>query len=1459
MAPTAPTVQHTPTAPNGPIRVRTAQRRALLTSVLLTTVLLLGFCWVAATRVRAAPAISTSLSTSLSSNPPLNATTSTIDYATGYATKPVSSTGTGIFTDSLASIGSTTTHRVVVGDLDFDGDVDAIVVEDSENRVWVSKRNDIMTTSMVFKDSGKSFGGSQSDIALGDLDDDTDLDVFAVRDGANSVWRNDSVYGDITFVDTAQTLGVTRSLCVALGDLDNDLDLDAFVGNDDPNMVYFNDGSGTFTVTDQSLGVSRTVDVALGDLDNDFDLDAVTVNAGDPDLIWLNDGGLFSNPGTPLLNQHSVGVALGDFDGDGHLDAVFANDGAINTIYFNNGAGGLINSTPIGEKTPTKAVATADIDTDGDLDILFANDGQPDEVWLNDGAGTFTSDASYWGYRPGTASSLDLAVGDMDSDGDLDLFTAHGNNEPDAVWLNMNPLTVIATNPPRNDTVVVPLTGTATISATFNYEIEPSSISQKTLTVFGKQSGQYTYTAAVTGNTILLTLPRAFPIGEEVVVSIHDGLEATNTISQGNHVWQFRAAVERGTGFFADSGQELGFLFTVALAVGDLDHDGDSDVFFANYDTGGSPNTIWLNDGQGTYADSGQSLGKDRSTAVALGDFNGDTFLDVFVTNYNEANAVWLNNGDGTFHSPTTYSDTMPSQGVDVGDLDGDGDVDAFIVNSSKQPNVVWLNDGTGIFTDSMQRLGSFGLSGETSLGTALGDLDGDGDLDAFVVNGDSEPNTVWFNDGHGNFTDSWQRLGGETSYYVALGDVDRDGDLDAFVANHEDHPNTVWLNDGDGRFIDSGQTIGAFGTRSVALGDLDHDHDLDAFDANYSSVSQPDTVWINLNDGTGTFDDSGQRLGLLPSHSVGLADADGDGDLDSFVASYAFTETNKLWLNQNPPLAYDDTYRLDEDAETTILPVLLNDVDFDANDDIHIIAVDTTHISGTVTAENSLLNYTPFPQFYGTEIVTYTIEDTFGMTDTAVVTITVEAVNDAPVAIGDSYVITEDTTLNVDAPGLLANDTDTEDSTLTAKLHSEVTTGTLTLHNDGSFAYEPPTHFHGNASFGYMVQDSGGLTATAEVSITVTSLNDAPSTLTLDGNHIAENQPAGTVIGTFATEDADVGDTHTYDLVAGEGDDDNEHFWVVEDRLAAKDIFDYEQQNRYHIRAQVEDQAGGTFEQTFVIHIDDVYEPDPAINIVPQEVTVEEGGATASYAIGMTREPTATITISLTTDSQITTTPQELVFTTETWSFTQTVAVQAVDDDRYEGKHTGHITHTSISDDPRYDEMALAAVRVEIFDNDDPPEPPEPPKLDITLTTTTTTVRQGRNIGVAIEAKNTGNGFASDVFLSTTVPSDTTFVSAQSSAGWQKSGSSSDIFTHTIGTLAPAASTTISLTVAADDEATLGSHSFWAAVEGRGESSEQPHDGLIIYRDEQRLPFEIEEKQAVVKSYETFLPIVQK
>lgn len=116
-----------------------------------------------------------------------------------------------------------------------------------------------------------------------------------------------------------------------------------------------------------------------------------------------------------------------------------------------------------------------------------------------------------------------------------------------------------------------------------------------------------------------------------------------------------------------------------------------------------------------------------------------------------------------------------------------------------------------------------------------LGDVDNDGDLDAFLANGrneDVEPNTVWLNDGRGRFRDSSQRLGKMDSYSTALGDLDADGDLDALVGNIPSCE--TFENDGRGRFIahqalsapeDSGAPIWA-----VALGDLDNDSDLDAF-----------------------------------------------------------------------------------------------------------------------------------------------------------------------------------------------------------------------------------------------------------------------------------------------------------------------------------------------------------------------------------------------------------------------------------------------------------------------------------------------------------------------------------------------------------------------------------------------------------------------------------------------------
>jgi hypothetical protein len=364
------------------------------------------------------------------------------------------------------------------------------------------------------------------------------------------------------------------------------------------------------------------------------------------------------------------------------------------------------------------------------------------------------------------------------------------------------------------------------------------------------------------------------------------------------HSVVFSVSLAQGASFI-DSGQSLGTSKSQTVTFGDLDGDNDLDAFVAN--DGG--NKVWLNDGNGNFIDSGQSLGTSYSGVAALGDLDGDNDLDAFVANGDwyasgQANKVWLNDGNGNFSdSGQSLGGTSGSQDVALGDLDGDNDLDAFVANYVG-PNKIWLNDGNGNFS------GGQDLSDKASEGVALGDLDGDNDLDAFIANFYGQANDVWLNDGNGNFIDSGQSLGTSNSWDVVLGDLDGDNDLDAFVANSDANggANKVWLNDGNGNFSDSGQSLGTSDSWELALGDLDGDNDLDAFIAN--GKYQGNKVW--LNDGNGNFSDSGQSLGTSFSEGVALGDVDGDNDLDAFVANRA---ANKVFLYADSlTVSYDAT-----------------------------------------------------------------------------------------------------------------------------------------------------------------------------------------------------------------------------------------------------------------------------------------------------------------------------------------------------------------------------------------------------------------------------------------------------------------------------------------------------------------------------------------------------------------------
>lgn len=197
---------------------------------------------------------------------------------------------------------------------------------------------------------------------------------------------------------------------------------------------------------------------------------------------------------------------------------------------------------------------------------------------------------------------------------------------------------------------------------------------------------------------------------------------------------------------------------------------------------------------------------------------------------------------------------------------------------------------------------------------------------------------------------------------------------------------------------------------------------------------------------------------------------------------------TGETFIENSGPSAADDMYTLEQNSSNNSLSVLANDSDAEG-DDLTIVSV-SSPAHGTAVISGNQVNYTPDAEYYGNDSFTYAVEDGYGGTATATVTIVIERLNTAPAAVDDEYVVNEDSVANM--LDILANDSDAESDSFTIISVTTPAHGTVSINGD-MVSYTPNPGYFGPDVFEYIIEDSPGLQASATVNITVVEVNDPP------------------------------------------------------------------------------------------------------------------------------------------------------------------------------------------------------------------------------------------------------------------------------------------------------------------------------------------------------------------------------
>ena len=571
------------------------------------------------------------------------------------------------------------------------------------------------------------------------------------------------------------------------------------------------------------------------------------------------------------------------------------------------------------------------------------------------------------------------------------------------------------------------------------------------------------------------------------------------------------------------------------VLTNDTDADGDALTATAGtYATAEGGSVTIAEDGTFTYTPAENFNGQDSFTYEVTDGAESDTGTVTLTVNpVNDAPVA----NDDTF---TGSEDSMIAGNVLTNDADIDGDtlsVTAGTYATAEGGSVTIASNGMFTYTPAADFAGEDTFTYEVSDGSAS---------DTGTVTLTVNP----INDGPVAADDAYSVAeDGSVSGNILDNDTDADGDTLSVTAGTYDttHGTLVLAENGDFTYTpDAGYT----GEDTFGYAVTDGNGGVDVADVTFTVTNVNDAPVAT--DDTFTGDEDAAIIGNVLTNDT---DADGDAltatagtyataeggsvtiaedgtftytpaenfnGQDSFtyeVTDGAESDTGTVTLTVNPvndaPVANDDTFTGSEDSMIAG-NVLTNDADIDGDTLSVTAGTYATAEGGSVTiASNGMFTYTPAADFAGEDTFTYEVSDG-SASDTGTVTLTVNPINDGPVAADDAYSVAEDGSVS---GNILDNDTDADGDTLSVTAGTYDTThGTLVLAENGDFTYTPDAGYTGEDTFGYAVTDGNGGVDVADVTFTVTNVNDAP--VATDDTFTGDEDAA--IIGNVLTNDTD-------------------------------------------------------------------------------------------------------------------------------------------------------------------------------------------------------------------------------------------------------------------------------------------------------------------------------------------------